>query len=83
MGPGIIIHVILEYYNDQGGWNHELLHQLVHGKVSGAGVVFKHVISESWWDWFEHKDHNDAPEGPDAWARQGLGYFKDSIPSSA
>lgn len=44
---------MLEYYNDRGGWWHELLHELVHGQVSGAGVFFKSVVFDSWKDWFE------------------------------
>ncbi|ROV99684.1 hypothetical protein VSDG_03026 [Cytospora chrysosperma] len=81
MGPSIISHVMLEYYKDQSGWYHELLHHLVHGKVSGSGMFFKQVLFESWKDWFEHKDHKDAPEGPDARARMGHGYTKNDIPS--
>jgi hypothetical protein len=43
---------MLEYYNDHVGWWHELLHELVHGQVSGAGLFFKGVLFESWRDWF-------------------------------
>lgn len=53
MGPSIIAHVMLEYYDDQSGWWHELLHELVHGRVSGADVMFKDVLFEEWKDWFD------------------------------
>lgn len=74
LGPSIIAPVMLEYYNDQGGWWHELLHELVHGQVSGAGVFFKSVLFESWKDWFEHKNHEDAPKGMDERAQREHGY---------
>lgn len=74
MGPSIIAPVMLEYYNDRDGWWHELLHELVHGQVSGSGIFFKDVLFDWWKDWFEHKDHKDAPQGPDARARLGHGY---------
>lgn len=78
MGSSIIAQVMLEYYNDKHGWWHELLHQLVHGQVSGAGVFFKDILFEEWKDWFEHKDHKDAPEGADKRARTGHGPGRDS-----
>lgn len=74
MGPSIIAQMMLEYYNDQSGWWHELLHELVHGRVSGAGIFFKSVLFESWKDWFEHKHHQDAPRGADKRAQRGHGY---------
>ncbi|KAI7782574.1 hypothetical protein LA080_013062 [Diaporthe eres] len=70
MGPSIIAQVMLEYYDDQHGWWHELLHELVHGRVSGAGVFFKDALFEEWKDWFEHKDHKDSPQGADNRARK-------------
>lgn len=73
MGPSIIAQVMLEYYDDQFGWWHELLHELVHGRVSGAGVFFKDVLFEEWKDWFEHKNHQDAPQGADKRARRRHG----------
>lgn len=69
MGPSIIASVMLEYNNDQGGWWHELLHELVHGQVSDAGVFFKGTLFASWRDWFEHKDYENAPKGKDAQAQ--------------
>jgi len=73
MGSSIIAQIMLEYYDDKYGWWHELLHELVHGRVSGAGVFFKDVLFEEWKNWFEHKDHKDAPEGSDERARRGHG----------
>lgn len=73
MGSSIIAQVMLEYYNDRHGWGHELLHELVHGRVSGACVFFKPVLFEQWKDWFEHREHKDAPEGEDERARRGHG----------
>lgn len=79
IGRGIIAPMMLEYYNDIGGWWHELLHELVHGKKSEAQIFFKPVLFAEWKDWFEHKDHKDAPEGPDARARWGHGYRADDF----
>lgn len=73
MGSSIIAQMMLEYYNDKHGWWHELLHELVHGQVSNAGVFFKDQIFEEWKDWFEHKDHKDAPQGADQRARRPHG----------
>ncbi|KAL1858309.1 hypothetical protein Daus18300_009927 [Diaporthe australafricana] len=79
MGSSIIAQAMVEYYDDKHGWWHELLHELVHGRVSGAGVFFKDALFEEWKDWFEHRDHNDAPEGADerarreyVWSRKGV-----------
>lgn len=69
--------MMLEYYNDQSGWWHELLHKLVHGKTSGAGIFFKPVLFAEWKVWFEHQDHKDALKGPDVRARLGHGYRVD------
>lgn len=83
MQASIVAHAMLEYYRDQHGWWHELLHELVHGKVSGADVFFKPVLFASWKDWFENKDHKDAPKGPDERARLGHGYRADDLKPKA
>lgn len=77
LGSSIIAQVMLEYYDDKHGWWHELLHELVHGRRSGAPVFFKPALFEEWKDWFERKEHKDAPEGEDKRARMGHGPGRD------
>lgn len=74
MGPSIVAPAMLEYYNDQDGWWHELLHELIHGhthsSAQATACFFKDTLFESWKDWFEHKDYDDAPFGADARAQR-------------
>lgn len=79
MGPSIVAPIMLEYYDDKDGWWHELLHELIHGEVSNAGIFFKNILFEEWKEWFDHKDYKDAPRGPDRKARRGHGYFEDDF----
>jgi hypothetical protein len=62
LGPGIVSHAMLAYYNDAGGWWDELLCELLSGHKSGAPVMFRLDIHKRWIDWFESKDGDaEAP----------------------
>lgn len=84
MGPSIAAQMMLEYYNDQSGWWHELLHELIHGhthsQAQATACYFKSVLFESWKDWFEHKNYSDAPYGPDARAREEQPWMVPRLP---
>lgn len=84
MGPSIVAQMMLEYYKDQSGWWHELLHELIHGhthsQAQATACYFKGVLIESWVDWFEHKDYRDAPYGPDARSREEHPWMEPRLP---
>ena len=64
MGPGIIGYVFQEYVDEPGGWWHELLHEIVHGRTSGAGTFFKDRLYAEWKAWFEEgRQLEEAPKG--------------------
>lgn len=63
MGPWIITRLMLEYYKEQTGWWHELLHELVHDEKSGSPVFFKPQLFEAWRAWFEGGEWKDVPKG--------------------
>lgn len=79
MGPSIVAHIMLDYYDSQGGWHHELLHELVHSEKSGSSVFFKPVLFASWQDWFEHKDWKDVPRGMDAQTQSLYGSLRGGL----
>lgn len=62
-GPGIIPRLMLEYYQDQAGWWHELMHEVLHGETSKSPVFFRPRIFEEWREWFERKEWKDVPKG--------------------
>ncbi|KAK8118163.1 uncharacterized protein PG998_006444 [Apiospora kogelbergensis] len=41
MGPGIIAHLMVEYYHNRGGFYYQLLHEIVHGRKMGAMEIEK------------------------------------------
>jgi hypothetical protein len=43
--------VVVEYAQDVGGWRHEMMYELVHGKKSGANTFDKKALYE-----FEARD---------------------------
>ena len=60
MGPSVIGHVMDKYANEPDGWWHEMLHEIVHGKPSGAGTFFKDRLYADWKTWFENGQPHDA-----------------------
>jgi hypothetical protein len=48
--------VMVEYAQDVGGWWHELMHELVHGKKSGGNTFDKKALYEQWKEFFEARD---------------------------
>lgn len=59
MGPSIISHLMVEYYDDWGGYWYQLLHEIIHGRKMGAHAVFKRPLFEAWCRSF-HRDHAQA-----------------------
>lgn len=62
MSPSIIASVMLEYYDHEDDWHHELLHELVHGETSRLLHFDTVDLFASWRDWFEHKLYKEAPK---------------------
>jgi len=60
MGQGIIGNVMDQYANKQDGWWHEMLHEIVHGRRSGAYQFSKHLFYADWKEWFESGEPLDA-----------------------
>ena len=60
MGQGIIGNVMDQYANEQDGWWHEMLHEIVHGRRSGAHQFSKHLLYADWKEWFEGGEPLDA-----------------------
>ena len=63
MGPGVIGHVMHNYADDQAGWWHEMLHEIVHGQPSGTRTFYKDRLYADWKKWFENgQPHEEAPK---------------------
>jgi len=62
-GPSVIGNLMVDYHGQQDGWHHELLHDIVHGEKSGNTTHFKEHSFNSWKEWFENGEHEDAPKG--------------------
>ena len=52
--------VMVEYSQDVGGWWHEIMYELVHGKKSGATTFDKKALYEQWKEFFEARDDQVA-----------------------
>jgi len=52
--------VMAEYSQDPYGWWHELMHELVHGRKSGANTFFKQALYEEWKEFFEARNGGAA-----------------------
>jgi hypothetical protein len=48
--------VMIEYSQDVGGWWHELMYELVHGKKSGANTFDKRALYKEWKEFFETRN---------------------------
>lgn len=82
MGPGIIAHLMVEYYHDQGGFYYELLHEIIHSRQMGAMEIKKPEEFQAWTLFFEDIDHDKAPKyRPKDWERQ-LSFWKDKDPDT-
>lgn len=54
MGPSLIGHALEKYAQETGGWWHEMLHEIVHGRKGGPGTFFKDRLHQDWKTWFEN-----------------------------
>ncbi|KAK8124121.1 hypothetical protein PG999_004039 [Apiospora kogelbergensis] len=80
MGPGIIAHLMVEYYHNQGDFYYELLHEIIHGRQTGAMEIQKPYQFHAWTLFFEDIDHDKAPKyRPNDWERQ-LSFWQDKDP---
>ncbi|KAI1311512.1 hypothetical protein F5Y03DRAFT_308813 [Xylaria venustula] len=64
MGPSIIAHVMLGYYDSEakhGAW-YELLHEMIHGHRMRAHSVQKGALFDIWCRWFNWGKHSEAFE---------------------
>jgi hypothetical protein len=62
MGKNQVIPLIMaKYAVDQGGWWHELLHEVVHGRKSGASTFDMPELYKQWKEWFEASGGSQAP----------------------
>ncbi|MCJ1396346.1 hypothetical protein MMC18_009236 [Xylographa bjoerkii] len=53
MGNEIVPLVMDKYAHDQHGWWHQLLHEIVNGKASGASTFNAPELYKHWTQWFE------------------------------
>lgn len=53
MGKPIIPLIMDRYAQEKGGWWHELLFEIVHGRKSGATTFKKASLYENWSNWFQ------------------------------
>jgi hypothetical protein len=57
MGKDNVVPLVMaEYSQDVGGWWHELMYALVHGKRSGASTFDEKALYEQWTEWFSAQD---------------------------
>lgn len=60
-GTGIVLRLMLEYYEDPYGWWHELLHEVVHGEKSLSHIFYISDLFEQWKAWLETGEWKDVP----------------------
>ncbi|KAJ3494762.1 hypothetical protein NLG97_g3870 [Lecanicillium saksenae] len=69
VGPAFIPHLMIEYSRNRGGFWYELLHEIVHGRTTGAVVIFER---KKWFDvwrtFMNGMEYEDAPKyDPNEW----------------
>jgi len=52
MGTSVIPNIMVVYATEQGGWWHELLHEIAFGRRAGTRTFFKPKLYASWKAWF-------------------------------
>lgn len=62
MGTSIIAPLMVEYYSDWAGYWWELLHEIIHGRKTGAKAYRKGELYIACEDWFNQGEHHDARE---------------------
>jgi hypothetical protein len=62
MGTSIIAPLMVQYHNDKYGYWWELLHEIIFRRKTGAVEYWKDVLFENWAKYFNHGEHDQAPE---------------------
>ena len=62
LGPIVLPHLMLQY-KQKGGplFAYELMHEIVWGHQTKQQTIFMDYQYKIWADWFEKKNHNQAP----------------------